>query len=110
LGHDLVGYGDTGGIGIQIESGSDFQAGGGAGCANQTDDGLEIDEWPTAPMNADVREQAMLDLVPLAGARWQMADRDRKVLRIGQALEPHLPETTASAIASSLSARTTGIC
>lgn len=30
------------------------------------------------PVHRDVREQAVLKLVPLAGARWQMAHDDRK--------------------------------
>ena len=50
LGHGRVGHFDAGRIGINIESGRDFQASGGAGGADKADDRFEIDEWPPAPI------------------------------------------------------------
>ena len=42
----------------------------------------------------------MLNFVPLAGARWEMADHDGEVQFVGQSLEFPFPQTQAGAIAS----------
>ena len=69
LRHDCVGYGDSSRVGVEIQAGGDCQASGGAGCADEADDRVEVDERPPPPMDADVGEQSVFDLVPLAGAR-----------------------------------------
>src|SRR3954452_17712798 len=44
---------------------------------NQIHDGRMADERAASPSLGDVAEQAMLDLVPLRGSGWIVADRDR---------------------------------
>ena len=54
----------------------------------------------TAPVHPDVREEAVLDLVPLADPRRQVTDRDRKPGFAGEATELVLPEARAVAAAA----------
>src|SRR5579884_545797 len=49
------------------------------------------EQWATPPVPRDVREEAMLDLVPLARARRQMRDVDAKSGPIGESLKVELP-------------------
>ena len=67
------------------------QAGRRARVADQVDDGLKGAEGTASPVLRDVTEQAMLDLVPLAGAGWEMRDMDRQAQVVGQALQLLLP-------------------
>ena len=64
------------------------------------DDGLVADEWLAAPVLCDEREQAMLDPVPLAGARRQMTDRDGNAEFVGQVLQLALPKANADTVAA----------
>ena len=50
----------------------------GLAAAVDSDDGREIDQRRAPPVHRNVREQAVLDLVPLAGARREVTDRDRE--------------------------------
>src|SRR3981189_2373675 len=50
-----------------------------------------------APVDADEREKPVLDLVPLAGSRRQVAHRDRTLSVVSQLLESSLPQTDAIA-------------
>src|SRR5438046_9009626 len=52
-------------------------------------------------MNADVGEQSVFDLVPLARAWRQVAHGDGDLQRIGQGLKAHLPQTTPCTVAPS---------
>ncbi len=63
-----VGDLDALGVGALVEAGVDAQAGAGRGRRDQVDDRLATDERLAAPVDRDEREQAVLDLVPLAGA------------------------------------------
>src|SRR3954447_14676385 len=47
------------------------------GRGNQIYDSRRADERAASPILGDVAEQAMLDLVPLRGSGWIVADRDR---------------------------------
>src|SRR3954469_11608312 len=47
------------------------------GRGNQIHDGRMADERTASPILGDAAEQAMLDLVPLRGSGWIVADRDR---------------------------------
>src|SRR3954469_4855365 len=47
------------------------------GRGNQIHNGRMADERAASPILGDVAEQAMLDLVPLRGSGWIVADRDR---------------------------------
>src|SRR5215472_2919915 len=54
---------------------------------------------PSPPVHADVREEPVLDLVPLAGAGRQGADRDGQAGLPGEAPELVLPSPDPVAIA-----------
>ena len=77
-----LGLGDrlAGGTFARVESGLDPESGRGPGVADQVDDGLEGAQRLAPPVLRDVAEQPVLDPVPLAGARREVADA-------------HLPET-----------------
>jgi hypothetical protein len=64
------------------------------GCrrGNQLNDGLVADERFGPPVLADEGEEAVLDFVPLAGARRQMVDVDPKPDLVGQLLQFPLPQ------------------
>jgi hypothetical protein len=87
-------------IGVGVDLGSHLQACIGGRGGDQLDDGLVADEWLAAPILCDEREQAMLDLVPFAGARRQMADRDRNAEFVGQVLQLALPKADADIVAA----------
>ena len=57
----------------------------GGGC-DQVDDDFMADQWPASPVHADVREQAVLDLVPLARAWRQVEYANGHGQFIGQVL------------------------
>src|SRR5437879_5848293 len=59
--------------------------------ANERDDRLEGVERTTTPILGDVTEEPMLDLVPLAGARWEMRDVNPEAQVVGQSLQFLLP-------------------
>ena len=90
--HLGVGDFDAGGINVGVDLAAHLEAGVGGGGRDQLDDGLVADERLAAPVLGDEREEAMLDLVPLAGAGRQMADRDGDVEFVGQALQLALPQ------------------
>ena len=60
---------DTLFVGDGVERAFDLQAGLGGRRGNQLDHGHAIDDGAPAPDLRDVAEQAMLDLIPLRGAR-----------------------------------------
>jgi hypothetical protein len=55
--------------------------------ADQVNHGLNGSEGTASPVLRDVAEEAMLDLVPFAGARWEVRDVDRQGQVVGQALQ-----------------------
>src|SRR5206468_10430281 len=61
---------------------------------------LVADQRAAAPVLGDQAPEAVLDLVPLAGAGWEVADRDRKAGLIGELLQLQLPELEAVAVAA----------
>ena len=64
-----VGDLDAGRVAVGIELAAHLEAGLCGGCGDQLNDDLVADERLSAPVLCDEREQPMLDLVPLAGAR-----------------------------------------
>jgi hypothetical protein len=72
-----VGDAELVGVGARVQLGVDLKAGAAGGRGDQVDDDLDRDQWPGAPVAADEAEQAVLDLVPLAGAGREVADLDR---------------------------------
>src|SRR5436309_15496470 len=65
-------------IGPAIELTPHAQPGRGAGGADEIDDHRETHERLAAPGGADVREESVLDLVPLAGPGREVTDGDRQ--------------------------------
>jgi hypothetical protein len=61
------------GVVAGVEVGFDPQAGAGGGGGDQLDDRAVGGERPAPPVDGDEREEAVLDFVPLGGARrmWQ---------------------------------------
>ena len=72
----LVGHLGSGRIAVGIEFGMDLQPFGSGGGGDEIDDDLEADQRLATPVLADETEQPMLDLVPLARARWKVTDGD----------------------------------
>lgn len=66
--HLLLGEDEAGGVFAGIQLGGDGQPGARGGGADQLDDGLVAGQRPAAPVAGDLREQPVLDLVPLRGA------------------------------------------
>ena len=60
-----VGHGDAGGVRPAIEFGTDAQAGAAMRRPDEADDGRDVHERRAPPIHRDVREEAVLDLVPL---------------------------------------------
>ena len=62
------------------------------GCvADQADNDSQAFEWPASPVLGDMAEHAVLDFIPFAGARRQVAHLQREVGFIGKSLQCHFP-------------------
>ena len=83
-----------------VDLATDAQPGLGPGRGDEVDDGHQAGQRPSAPVGADVGEQPVLDLVPLAGARREVADGDGKSRGVGQALEFPLPQADLGPVAA----------
>src|SRR5271170_962920 len=72
------------------------------GCSrrNEIDNHLVTDQRTPTPIHGNEREQAMFDLVPLAGPRWIMTYGHIQSRLIGPVLQFHLPESEAIPIAT----------
>ena len=77
------------------------QACGRPGRADQVDDHRETHQRLPPPVAADVRKEPMLDRVPLARSRREVAGRDGQARAIGQLLQLPLPEPEPSPVAAS---------
>src|SRR5258708_3409145 len=91
----------AGGIAPTVESGADDETASVGRVADEVDDGLVGPQRAPAPVDGDEREQAMLHLVPLAGAGREVADVDRYVELVGDALQLVLPYVRPIAVAAS---------
>ena len=87
-------------IGLRVQLTANFESSFGGRCGNQLDDDFVADKRFAAPVLADEREQPMLDLVPFAGARRQVAHGNRQAEFIGQFLQFQFPQPQARAIAA----------
>lgn len=72
----LIGHFDACGIGSQVALGMDVKSLPSRSCPDEIDYDLVALQRTTTPIHADVGEQAVLNLVPFAGPRWQMANGD----------------------------------
>src|SRR5829696_10165967 len=82
---------DAGFIASLIELGVDAQPAGRTRVSDEFDEGLEGPERTPAPVLRDVAEESVLDLVPLARARWEVRDVDGDAQVVGQTLQGGLP-------------------
>src|SRR6267143_3155055 len=69
----------AGRIPTAIEPSADDETASVGRVADQVDDGLVCPQGTATPVDRDEGEQPVLDLVPLAGARREVADVDREV-------------------------------
>ena len=65
---------------------------------NEMDDGFVISQWFAAPIRRDKGKKAVLDLVPLAGPRWEMTDRDGQACFIREGLQLQFPQAQPPAV------------
>ena len=98
--HLLVRHLDPFRIAVVVELALHPQAFPGRGRCNEVDDHLVTNQWLAAPVLTDKREQAMLNLVPLARPRWKVAYRNAQAEFVGKLLQFHLPESNARPIAA----------
>ena len=81
-----VGDFDTFGIFVFVKFGAHLEAGVGSRGCDQLDYRAIAAQGLAAPVDGDERKQAMLDLVPLAGARRQVTHGNRNAEFVGQLL------------------------
>ena len=74
-GHLRLRYCLTGRVLSLVQFGFDPKASGCSRTADQVDNSLKCTQWFASPILRDVAEQAVLNLVPLAGPRREMAGR-----------------------------------
>src|SRR4030042_3336345 len=89
------------GVAALIKFSSHTQTGRRAGGGYQADDHRQTDQRLTAPVRADVGEEPVLDLVPLACSGREMADCDRHSGAVGQLLHLPFPQANTWAVAAS---------
>src|ERR1700691_6006359 len=68
--------------------------------ADEVHDSLVGPQGAPTPVDRDEREQSMLDLVPLARPRREVADVDREVELVREALKLKLPDVRPIAVAA----------
>ena len=99
-GEVVIGNDDAFWIEVFIEFAMDGKTGTRSGSRDQIDNDAMADQRFGAPVVAYEGEQSVLDLVPLAGARWKVTDRDVDSDLVGQVLQLALPQPRARAIAA----------
>ena len=87
-------------IDAAIQLGADFQSGWCGGVRNQIDDDVVTHQRSPPPILGDVAEHALLDLVPLAGPRWEVAHLDGHPQAHSQLLQCHRPQAAPTAVAA----------
>ena len=105
-----IGYLDALRILVLVQFGTDLEARIGGRRGDQLNDGAVAAQRFAPPIDGDEREQAVLDLVPFAGARRQMAYRDGTSQLIGELLQFNLPEAYAVAVTASAIGRDHQAC
>ena len=100
-GHFVIRHPDPGLIAVPIESCLDFQSLPGRGAYDQIHHDFPTDQGTSSPVGRDVAEHSVLDLVPLARSRRNMAHLDRNREFIGQLLELAAPQANPVPIAAS---------
>src|SRR6266480_6146962 len=99
-GHFLIRDYDGVRIAPGVELTVDGETGSSGGGRYQVDDDTVAYQWLGAPVLRDEREQAMLNLVPFAGAGRKVTDGDRDADLVGEALQLALPQPNTRAVAA----------
>ena len=89
--HLEIGDLDAFGIFLFVQLGAHLEAGICCRRGDQLDDRAIATQWLSPPVDGDEGEETMLDLVPLAGAGRQVANRDRQLELVRQFLKLDLP-------------------
>jgi len=97
--HLLVGDPPPRGVFSAAQTTDDLQALCGRCPRDQVGDRLVVAQRFAPPSRGDEREEAMLDLVPLAGARQEMTHRHRPSHFVGQLLQLPFPPPQARSVA-----------
>jgi len=87
-------------IRVGIDDSLDRQTSRGCGTRDEFDHGLHARERAGTPVDGDVREELVFDLVPLARARREVADAQGEPRVGGQTLQFFLSEPAACAVRS----------
>src|ERR1700739_748065 len=98
--HLEIGNLDAFGIFLFVELGAHLEAAICCRRGDQLDDRAIAAQWFSPPVDGDEREETMLDLVPLAGAGRQVANRDRQLELVRQFLKLDLPQAQTIAVAA----------
>src|SRR3990172_1375994 len=83
-----------------VQPTDDFEAFRGGRAGDQVDDRLVVPQWLTSPVRGNEGEQAMFDLIPLAGARRKMTHGQRPPRFVGGLLQLPFPQAQAGAVAA----------
>lgn len=100
LEHLILWHFDTLGVLPPVELSPDAEPRRRAGGGDQLHDGCQTRQGPPAPVGAEVGEEPGFDLVPRAGARRKVANRDFQARRLGPPREFPFPEAHAGSVAS----------
>ncbi len=87
------------GVLVPVQYTADLEPRPRLGGRDETDDGRVREQGLTAPVLGDEGEEPVLDFVPLAGSRREMAGRNDQARLLGQLLEFPLPEAEAGPVA-----------
>ena len=96
----LIAHFDASRIGLGVLDGSDDQSFLGGGMRDELNDRFKRDQGLGTPVDGDVREEPMFDLLPFAGSRRKMTDRDAEPGLVGQPLHLTLPQAAPRAVGS----------
>src|SRR6266568_2091042 len=62
----------------EVKIGVDAQTVRGCCVRYEINNDIQVREWSAPPVSRDVAEQAVLNLVPLAGSRWKVVDMNHQ--------------------------------
>jgi hypothetical protein len=96
----VVGDATPGAIPAAIEPTRDRESLRGCGVGNEPHDRFIVAQWLAAPVGGDKREQAVLDLVPLARPGRKVTHAHRESGRVGERLQVDLPLAEPVAVAA----------
>jgi len=98
--HFLVGNLDLGGVGRAVYGCGDLQSLFRCGGSDAVDDYLDASQRPATPVHRHMREESVLNLIPLARPRREMAYGHGQPSVLGKLGQFGLPEPNSIAVAS----------